>query len=272
MNYLSSVGLGLSLVFGCLLLALLFEIYYLLWWKNRIIKRSNEDGHYNSPAKEFFYKLCCKKSSSSSTTGAQEISFSETFYQTPQAQQIHDSSNNNKDLQFNPFGSEDIMPRFLFTIEEETREDLESENGRSSFDIIRKKTRSKSLSDLLHNIAETPFLTPVASPPYFTPPLSPSSSSPLPSDYIQKGCFNPLHESEGDAVFNILRSSPPPKLKFLSDAEDKLYRRKFMEEEVGLSQNHSFVEEYHPSSASSEDSCPPYYNSNPNIMMNELTN
>ncbi|CAA2961133.1 uncharacterized protein LOC111401018 [Olea europaea subsp. europaea] len=90
-----------------------------------------------------------------------------------------------------------------------------------------KKTGSKSLSDLLHNIAETPFLTPVASPPYFTPPLTPSSSSLSSSDnHILKGCFHPLHESESDAVFNKLRSSPPPKLKFLRDAEDKLYAKK----------------------------------------------
>ncbi|KAL2549202.1 hypothetical protein Fot_10732 [Forsythia ovata] len=178
MKYMSAVGLGLSLVFGCLLLALLAEIYYFLWWKNRIIKRSNEDGYYNNPATEFFYKFCCKKPSSSSTNDAQEISFSETFVQTPQAEQIHANSNNNKDLlQLKPFGSEDIMPRFLFTIEEETREDLESANGRSSFDNSRKQSRSKSLSDLFHNIAETPFLTPVASPPYFTPPLTPTSSS-----------------------------------------------------------------------------------------------
>lgn len=265
MKYLSGVGLGLSLVFGCLLLALLFEIYYLLWWKNRIIKRSNEDGYQNRPATDFFYKFCCKKPSSSSTTGAREISFSETISQTPQAHEIHANSNDNNNLQFNPFGSEDSIPRYLFSIEEETRSDLESENGRSSFDISRKQSRSKSLSDLLHNIDETPFLTPVTSPPYFTPPLTPPSSSS--DNHNQKGCFNPFLESESDAVFNTLGSSPPPKLKFLRDAEDKLYSKKIMEEE-GLSQNYSFKEQYRPSSSSSQvlpmDSSPPNCNSKPN--------
>ncbi|XP_022884315.1 uncharacterized protein LOC111401018 [Olea europaea var. sylvestris] len=246
MKYLSGVGLGLSLVFGCLLLALLFEIYYLLWWKNRIIKRSNENGHYNRSATKFFSKFCCKKPSSSSTTGAQEISVSETISQTPQAHEFHGNSNDNKNLQFNPFGSEDSIPRFLYSIEEETRSDLESENGGSSFDISRKQSRSKSLSDLFHNIAETPFLTPVTSPPYFTPPLTPSSSS---DNHNQKGCFNPFHESESDAAFNKLRSSPPPNLKFLRDAEDKLYSRKIMEEERP-SQNYSIEEQYCPSSCS----------------------
>ncbi|CAI9759871.1 unnamed protein product [Fraxinus pennsylvanica] len=254
MKYLSGVGLGLSLVFGCLLLALLFEIYYLLWWKNRIIKRSNEDGYHNRRATGFFYKFCCKKPSSSSTTGAREISLSETISHIPQAQEIH------------AFGSEDSIPRYLFSIEEETRSDLESENGRSSFDISRKQSRSKSLSDLLHDVAETPFLTPVTSPPYFTPPLTPSSSSPS-DNHNQKGGFNPFLESESDAVFNKLRSSPPPKLKFLRDAEDKLYIRKIMEEE-GLGQNYSFEEQYRPSSSSSQilpmDSSPPNCNSKPN--------
>lgn len=70
---------------------------------------------------------------------------------------------------------------------------------------------------------ETPFLTPATSPSYFTPPLTPMGSSP--------NCegFDPLFESTSDAEFNKIRSSRPPKFKFLKDAEDKLNRRKLKE-------------------------------------------
>lgn len=84
-------------------------------------------------------------------------------------------------------------PRFLFTIAEETNEDLESQDGRP---------RNKSLSDLF---------TPMSSPP----------SKPL----LHLDSYNPLFESSTDAEIHRLRSSPPPKFKFLRDAEEKLIKR-----------------------------------------------
>ncbi|KAI3747101.1 hypothetical protein L6452_09546 [Arctium lappa] len=39
-----SVGLGLSLVFGCLLLALVAELNYLLWWKKLQSSRCQSTG------------------------------------------------------------------------------------------------------------------------------------------------------------------------------------------------------------------------------------
>ncbi|KAI3470720.1 hypothetical protein Pfo_027383 [Paulownia fortunei] len=235
MKSLSGVGLGLSLVFGFLLLALIAELYYLLWWKKRYIgKRSNEEdgSHIQQERAEFFYIFfCCwKKPTSSLRSTAQELCSSATLVHEPQS-----SSNSNKDLWLKPFGEENMdnfpgLPRFLFTITEETREDLESEDG-----IIRNRKQSTSrsnLSDLLQ-ILETPFLTPLGSPPYFTPPLTPS----LTTDHQQN--FGPFFESERDAAFNRLRSSPPPKFKFLRDAEEKLiHRRKIMEQtENGVLKN-----------------------------------
>ncbi|KAK2653538.1 hypothetical protein Ddye_013394 [Dipteronia dyeriana] len=117
-------------------------------------------------------------------------------------------------------------PRFLFTIIEETKEDLESEDGKSRGDNkkSRKGSRSRSLSDLLLTV-ETPYMTPLASPPSFTP-LTP------PPPIMNQHGFNPLFESSTDAEFNKIRSSPPPKFKFLQEAEEKLYRRKLIEEEL----------------------------------------
>ena len=57
MKSLSSVGLGLSIVFGCLLLALVGELYYLIWWKRRFANKEIGDG-YSSPARELFFMFC----------------------------------------------------------------------------------------------------------------------------------------------------------------------------------------------------------------------
>ncbi|OWM85577.1 hypothetical protein CDL15_Pgr029000 [Punica granatum] len=62
-------------------------------------------------------------------------------------------------------------PRFLFTIQEETRKDLESDDGRS-----RKGSRAQSLSDLIMSL-DTPSLTPLPSPPLKA--SLPNNGSPL---------------------------------------------------------------------------------------------
>ncbi|XP_059628150.1 uncharacterized protein LOC132270946 [Cornus florida] len=235
MRSLSGVGLALSIVFGGLLLALVAELYILLWWKKRITNRDTED-EYISPAREFLCLLCWKRPSSSFSSTAlnpQELCSSlriiDTHVHEPQSQ-LHLHSNQGLWLKpFEEYGPEtELMrlqnisgpPRFLFTIKEETKEDLESEDGNKSRDGL----RSRSLSDLVVTV-ETPFLTPLASPPYFTPPLTPN----LDLSYNHHG-FNPLFESSIDAEFNRIRASPPPKFKFLRDAEEKLCRRKMMEE------------------------------------------
>nr|CAD1817626.1 unnamed protein product [Ananas comosus var. bracteatus] len=180
MGSLSSLGVGLTLVSSFLFLALMAELYYLFWWKKRRSNRDTEDTHA-TPAEALLH-LCFWKKPSEESVEAELM-------------RLHGLAG---------------PPRFLFTIKEETKEDLESEDGRSRGGRSRKG--GKSLSELLHS-AETPFLTPLSSPPFFTPPLTPLDS------YKQHG-FNPLFES----------SSPPPKFQFLKDAEEKLYRRTLMEQ------------------------------------------
>ncbi|TYI29713.1 hypothetical protein ES332_A05G336200v1 [Gossypium tomentosum] len=182
MKSLSSVGLGLSIVFGCLVLALIAEVYYLLWWKN------------------------------SSTLNPQEITFAE------EEQSHHHNLQSNKDLLLKPLdeehgngngNDEQLPPRFLFTIIEETIEDLES--------------------------FETPYLTPFASPPFLTPPLTPIDVA----CFSHQLGFNPLFESEADANFNRLSSSsssssslqpPASRVKFCKEAEAKLHRKPLKED------------------------------------------
>uniref|UniRef100_A0A803P1M9 Membrane lipoprotein n=1 Tax=Cannabis sativa TaxID=3483 RepID=A0A803P1M9_CANSA len=238
MKSLSSVGIGLSVVFSCLFLALMAELYYLFWWKKRFTNREMENDYSSSPAKELFYMFCWRKHSAfgHSALNPQQLCSStriSTNNLIPESNsQLHMNSNN--DFLFKPFGEEGMEgefmrlqnpsghPRFLFTIIEETKEDLESDDGRSN--KSRKGSRNRSLSDLIVTV-ETPYLTPLASPPFVTPPLTPGGS------YSQNG-FNFHFESTTDAEFNRLRSSPPPKFKFLQEAEKKLEKRLMEEEET----------------------------------------
>nr|DAD38682.1 TPA_asm: hypothetical protein HUJ06_013004 [Nelumbo nucifera] len=251
MRSLSGLGIGLSLVFGCLLLALVAEFYYLLWWKKRITNREIEED-YSSSTRELFYLFCWKKPSplSSTALNPQElcttVRITDAHVHEPDTQ-VHLHSGSSKDFMLKPLG-EDSMdtelmrlhnlsgpPRFLFTIKEETKEDLESEDGKSRGDKSRKGSRSRSLSDLLLTV-ETPFLTPLSSPPFFTPPLTPVDR------YYHHG-FNPLFESSTDSELNRIRSSPPPKFKFLKDAEEKLYRKLVEEAEKRAKKNVGSVQD-----------------------------
>ncbi|BFG22663.1 hypothetical protein CerSpe_089380 [Prunus speciosa] len=241
MKSLSSVGLGLSVVFGCLFLALIAELYYLLWWKKRFTNREIEND-YSSPQKELFYTFCWRRNSSLCHTarGPRELCASlrmtETLVHDPNSQ-LHIHTSNNlllKQLEEDELDAELMRlqnaagpPRHLFTIVEETKEDLESEDGKSKGDRSQKGSRSKSLSDLLVTV-ETPYLTPLGSPTLFTPPLTPAVDS-----HNQHG-FNALFESKTDAEFNRLRSSPPPKFKFLQVAEEKLRIKLKEEAEKGV--------------------------------------
>ncbi|XWS74143.1 hypothetical protein CRYUN_Cryun02cG0190400 [Craigia yunnanensis] len=233
MSSFSGLGIGLSLVFGCLLLALVAGLYYLLWWKKRIASSEVEDD-YSNYAKELIQLFCWKKSASlhaaTTTNNNQDL--------------VKDQDTNgvepdlelglSKDLLLKGFGEEGVEselmrlhnlagpPRFLFTIKEETKEDLESEDGR-------KGSRTRSLSDLILTV-DTPFLSPLPSPPLKSSPLNPLDS------YHCQG-FNPLFESSTDAELYKLRSSPPPKFKFLRGAEEKYLRKLLLEAEKRVQRN-----------------------------------
>ncbi|KAF3778642.1 hypothetical protein EJ110_NYTH43052 [Nymphaea thermarum] len=235
MGSLSSLGIGLSLVFGCLFLALLAELYYVLWWKKRL-NREVED-EYNSSMKELLYLFCWKKraSMSSAAVNPQEVCIAGRNASARNLHEQNEQPGSNKDLLLMPFGEESVEseimrlhhlsgpPRFLFTIKEETKEDMESEDGRSRCGRSGKGSRTKSLSDLLVAV-ETPFTTPLSSPPFLTPAALTPSDYHYPNLPFLNG-FNPLFESSIEGELNRWRSSPPPKFRFLRDAEEKLCRK-----------------------------------------------
>ncbi|KAG6792692.1 hypothetical protein POTOM_001845 [Populus tomentosa] len=236
----SGLGLGLSLVFGCFLLALVAELFYLLWWKKRVTNRKveEEDDYSSSYAKEFFHLICWKKASSFRSNITRDgVREPEGPRQEPDLE-----LGTSKDLLIKTLGEESVEseimrlhnlcgpPRFLFTIKEETKEDLESDDGKTRGGRSREGSRTRSLSDIMVAIDTPSFHTPLASPRLKSPPFNVFDS------YHHHG-FNPLFESSVEAELSRLRSSPPPKFKFLRDAEEKLFRRLIEEAERRASKN-----------------------------------
>lgn len=226
MGSLSGLGIGLSFVFGCILMGLVAELYYLLWWKKRL--NGNNTSNSIEVMEEVSFLFCWRRRIASFNSSTHQLTASVSHSQ----EDLETGSMSNKDNKaYGEGGVEtELMrmhnlcgpPRFLFTIKEESKEDLESEDGRSK--SSRKGSRTnKSLSEIVFPVDAngTPFLTPLSSPTVKTPHSLDSYSS---------HGFNPLFESVSEAELNKLRSSPPPKFKFLKDAEDKLIRRLLMEE------------------------------------------
>ncbi|KAL4571023.1 hypothetical protein LXL04_017773 [Taraxacum kok-saghyz] len=218
MSSFSGLQIGLCFLFGCILILLSAELYYLLWWKKRVSQEREdiENQHLSTsnytPHSLSSYTFCWKSSKSRKTQ--------EKDLQTYVKQQDPDMGLD-KDLVIKGLGDESLdlelmrlhnlggPPRFLFTINEETKEDLESERSK-------KGSRTRSLGDILDTL-DTPFLSPIASPPL---KLQERLSF---EDYNRHG-LNPLFESNEDGM-NKVKSSPPPTFKFLRDAEEKLLKR-----------------------------------------------
>ncbi|KAG5515321.1 hypothetical protein RHGRI_036386 [Rhododendron griersonianum] len=234
----SGLGIGLSFLFGCIFLGLVAEIYYVLWWKKRNTgsSRGIEHPFCTNHIKRIPHLFRWKKPSSEPASKTQQVTNSLTNPDANNGPEPDLELGLTKDLmqQHKGYGEEGVEaelirlhnlcgpPRFLFTINEETKEDLESNDGRS-----RKGSRARSLSDFLVSM-ETPVLTPLASP------TVKGNNNPLDS----YNGFNPLFESFSEAEINKMRSSPPPKFKFLRDAEEKLLRRLMEEAQKRALMNH----------------------------------
>ncbi|KAJ3683964.1 hypothetical protein LUZ61_013128 [Rhynchospora tenuis] len=238
MRALSSLGIGLAIVSILLFLALVAELYYIFWWKKRFNNNTNNiSNNPNFTPKSFFLSkgkgllsllplrnpIDTQQSRSRSPSPlngngnsdghATQLTPDDTLHLSAKDALLKASLNGEEaiDAELMRLHSLSGPPRFLFTIKEETREDLESDDGRSRGGRSRKGSRGRSLGDLLH-CAETPILTPLSSPPL----LGITAQSLVNLDSFKKLGFNPLFEST---------LSPPPKFKFLKDAEEKLQRR-----------------------------------------------
>ncbi|GJW22155.1 hypothetical protein Tco_0032777 [Tanacetum coccineum] len=215
MSSLSGLEIGLCFLFGGVILVFSAELYYLLWWKKKFSKSEDiENKHFPSsnitPTIHTSYTSCWKTSKSLRTqekdmqTHVNQQESDMGFEKDLVSKSLIDES---LDLELMRLHNLSGPPRFLFTINEETKEDLESE---------RSKRGSRTLSDMLDTL-DTPFLSPLASPALKVPPHLNIEA------YYNHG-LNPLFESS-ELGMNKIRSSPPPTFKFLRDAEEKLLRR-----------------------------------------------
>ncbi|KAK4718598.1 hypothetical protein R3W88_016936 [Solanum pinnatisectum] len=146
----SGLGIDLSFLFGCILMGLVAELYYLLWVKKRIPKNETEDQYNNT---EFSHLFCWKKHSLVNNVSSEQRS--NTVRNKEMNGHVHDQDQD-LDVESELMRLHNLCgpPRFLFTIKEETKDDLESEDGKSR---SRTCSRNKSFSDLI--------LTPLSSPP-----------------------------------------------------------------------------------------------------------
>ncbi|XP_074563689.1 uncharacterized protein LOC141820298 [Curcuma longa] len=219
MRALGCLGIALSLLSGCILLAIVAELYYFFWWKKRVAERDSEVDAHASPVRDLLQLFNWKKPCPPPADGGAPRSDDE---------QLHLDS---KDLllklpeEEDDAAEEELMTlaapqRSLFTITEETQEDLEAAGGSRRVRKSRAGSKGMSLRDWLQS-AETPVLTPLSSPPFFSPPT---------------GCYNlmngvnPLFEPSWEDDSGWPWPSPPPKLKFLMAAEAKLHKKTLMEE------------------------------------------
>lgn len=209
MGSFSGLGIGLSFVFGFILMGLVAELYYLLWWKKRKVYSSNRK--IEKPA----FPWCWRKPNSVSGVSSRELTNSarNEFEQ-------EDVEMGASKLGYGEEGVESELmrmhnlcgpPRFLFTIKEENREDLESEDGKS------RTSNCRSVTD--HHVFDNP-------------PPSPSFKA----SNLWSG------EAMTEAELNRLRSSPPPTFKFLRDAEDKFLKQESERKKRAL-KNESLVQE-----------------------------
>ncbi|KAJ6827953.1 uncharacterized protein M6B38_364285 [Iris pallida] len=261
MKSLGGAGIVISLVSAFLVLALLAELYYLLWWKQHhrttvptakrrrrrrrkvvVLEEDDDEEESNttttttttSPAKELLHLFCWKKPTALTPQHINNVSAAAAAATS----EDYSCPNNSSGIEAADFARlrslSAGLPRFLFTIKEETKEDLESENGSG------KSSRGRSMSAddmvLVETTAgtETPYLTPLSSPAFFTPPLTPVD---------KRGAINPLFESfKSDTGLSRMKSSsssPPPKFKFMRDAEEKLYRKILTEEAMRVHRSSS---------------------------------
>lgn len=246
MSSLSKLGVGLSVVFASFLLALMAEIYFFCWKKrlssstsstqhiinNRQIEAAGEVGE----SREMFYFFCWKKhlqegsiksstpvSASPSSQADERRIMNGGLHQDDEEEEGSSPESPDEDFihRLFPLRREGLMesselmtiegllgpPRFLFTIKEETGEDMESEDSKStSSGKNRKGSHGRSFSDPFCQsrmddfAAETPpFLTPPSSPPFYTPletppwtPLHQPSPHSKPTD--EAGNYTPLME------------------------------------------------------------------------------
>ncbi|KAK4272681.1 hypothetical protein QN277_021200 [Acacia crassicarpa] len=165
---LHKLGIVITAIISLTLAALCLEILYLLWRRHGLRRRTHSDPGTH---KQLLHFLCWKRKSrvepQRNSPPTSSSSPPELAEQVIKWQCVHGPS------------------RVLFTIKEEDREGLDSDNFSSAETVVKTKSvcyaaaaaesggGDESVEEVEVMIDTTPFSTPCASPPYFTPSSSP---------------------------------------------------------------------------------------------------
>ncbi|KAH6814122.1 hypothetical protein C2S51_023140 [Perilla frutescens var. frutescens] len=209
MGSFSGLGIGLSCVFAFILMGLVAELCYLLWWKKRTVYSTNTK---TENLEKFSFQLCWNWKKPDSVNGGSSRELTNSVRNQFEQEDLETGSGK---LGYGEEGVESELmrmhnlcgpPRFLFTIKEESKEDLESDDGKS------RSSNCKGLNDHIFG------------------------GDGLKGSNLRNG-NNPVLESMTEAEMNKLRSSPPPTFKFLKDAEDKF----LLMQEAGKKESESAI-------------------------------
>ncbi|KAI9122367.1 hypothetical protein K1719_007056 [Acacia pycnantha] len=167
---LHKLGAIITAIISLTIAALFLEILYLLWRRHSLRRHTHSDPGTH---KQLLHYLCWKRKSrvqpQRTSPPTSSSSPPELAEQVIKWQCVHGPS------------------RILFTIKEEDREGLDSDNFSSTETVVKTKRvcyaataaaaesggGDESVEEVEVMIDTTPFSTPCASPPYFTPSSSP---------------------------------------------------------------------------------------------------
>ncbi|CAI9783351.1 unnamed protein product [Fraxinus pennsylvanica] len=204
---LSKLGIALTIIFVISLVALFAELFYVLW-RRRVFRRKNpppSNGEFQLPQ----FSSSDRDSCFPSVIPSKDLLYFFCVRSQPRIEPNSISPTSSNDLSSNAPPETEVIdvwklqrmcgpPRFLFTIKEEEKEDLESlaekslcssaekESNKSNISRIRKKVTLKECFEVVEEPPkaamvvndhgggdEAEFSTPCASPMYFTPLASP---------------------------------------------------------------------------------------------------
>ena len=179
------LGTALIVVFAVTLVALLAELFCVLRRRRRFRRQNLAGNSFYSPStKELLYFFCWKNQSRIEPQGTPPPPPPPPPPPLPNASpppQSDETTEADDVLKWQElYGSS----RVLFTIKEEDREGVDSENCSSSEKAVStmkekragvdtKSFQAAVMIELVDEEATTPFSTPCASPPYYTPLASP---------------------------------------------------------------------------------------------------